>query len=308
MSTVLETLYIGLSPAVQRTTLYESLQVCTVNRATQTQICAGGKAINALRAHHQLGGEGALFTLVGGAQGEEIVRLLAAEGLSQTHLKINGKTRTCHTLVDLTSAQTTELVEESQRVGEAELTALYEWLEKVSWPEQVAICGSVPGGVPAGIYGELVMRAVRAGATVCLDAAGEALLNALEAGPIVKINAGELLRTTSITDRDEAAQAMLKRGAQALLITDAHRPAYVYELGGRYQVKLPEVDLLKNTTGCGDAVMGGLLHLLAQGISFLEAAIYGLSCGIAASGTRLPAQLDLTRGEQVEKQLTATRF
>ena len=101
---------------------------------------------------------------------------------------------------------------------------------------------------------------------------------------------------------------MLKRGAQALLITDAHRPAYVYEPGGRYQVTLPEVDLLKNTTGCGDAVMGGLLHLLAQGISFLEAAIYGLSCGIAASGTRLPAQLDLTRGEQVEKQLTATRF
>ena len=101
---------------------------------------------------------------------------------------------------------------------------------------------------------------------------------------------------------------MLKRGAQALLITDAHRPAYVYELGGRYQVKLPEVDLLKNTTGCGDAVMGGVLHQLAQGTSFLEASIFGLACGVVASGTRLPAQLDLTRVEQVEKQLTATRF
>ena len=308
MSTVLQTLYIALSPAVQRTIVYKSLQVGAVNRATQTHMCAGGKAINALRAHHQLGGECALFTLTGGTQGEEVVRLLAAEGLSQTHLKINGKTRTCHTLVDLTSAQTTELVEESHRVGEAELTALYEWLEKVSWPEQVAICGSVPGGIPAGFYGELVARAASAGATVCLDVAGEALLNALEAGPIVKINAGELLRTTGLTDRDEAAQAMLKRGAQALLITDAHRPAYVYELGRRYQVTLPEVDLLRNTTGCGDAVMGGLLHQLAQGISFLEASIFGLACGVAASGTLLPAQLDLTCVEQVEKQLTSTRF
>ena len=308
MSTVLETLYIGLSPAVQRTTVYESLQVGTVNRATQTQICAGGKAINALRAHHQLGGEGALFTLVGGAQGEEIVRLLAAEGLSQTHLKINGKTRTCHTLVDLTSAQTTELVEESHHVDEVELTALYEWLEEVSWPEQVAICGSVPGGVPAGIYGELVMRAVKAGATVYLDAAGEALVNALEAGPIVKINASELLRTTGLTDRDEAAQAMLNWGALALLITDAQRPAYVYEPGNRYQVTLPEVHALKNTTGCGDAVMGGLMHQLAQGVSFLEASKFALACGIAASGTLLPAQLDLTRMKQVEKQLIVKRF
>jgi 1-phosphofructokinase family hexose kinase len=308
MSTVLETLYIALSPAVQRTTVYESLQVGAVNRATQTHVCAGGKAINALRAHHQLAGEGALFTLVGGAQGEEVVRLLAAEGLRQTHLKINGETRTCHTLVDLASAQTTELVEESYHVDEVELTALYEWLEEVSWSGQVAICGSVPSGIPAGIYGELVARAVRAGATVCLDAAGEALLNALESGPIVKINAGELLRTTCLTDRDEAAQAMLKRGAQALLITDAHRPAYLYEPENRYQVILPEADLLINTTGCGDAVMGGLLHQLAQGISFLEASIFGLACGVAASGTRLPAQLDLTRVEQVEKQLTATRF
>ena len=166
----------------------------------------------------------------------------------------------------------------------------------------------MPGGIPAGFYGELVARAVRAGATVCLDVAGEALLNALEAGPIVKINAGELLRTTGLTDRDEAAQAMLKRGAQALLITDAHRPAYVYEPGRRYQVTLPEVDLLRNTTGCGDAVMGVLLHQLAQGISFLEASIFGLACGVAASGTLLPAQLDLTRVEQVEKQLTSTRF
>ena len=193
-------------------------------------------------------------------------------------------------------------------MGEAELTALYEWLEGVSWPGQVAICGSVPSGIPPGFYGELVARAASAGATVCLDAVGEALLNTLEAEPIVKINAGELLRSTGITDRDEAAQSILKRGAQALLITDAHRPAYVYELGRRYQVELPEVDLLNNTTGCGDAVMGGLLHQLAQGTSFLEAAIFGLACGVTASGTRLPAQLDLTQLEQVEKQLTVTRF
>ena len=286
----------------------KSLQVGAVNRATQTHMCAGGKAINALRAHHQLGGEGALFTLIGGAQGDEVVRLLAAEGLSQTHLKINGETRTCHTLVDLVSAQTTELVEESRRVDEVELTALYEWLEEVSWPGQVAICGSVPGGIPGGFYGELVARAVRAGATVCLDAAGEALLNALEAGPIVKINAGELLRTTGLTDRDEAAQAMLKRGAQALLITDANRPAFVYEPGRRYQVKLPEVPALKNTTGCGDAVMGGLLHQLAQGVSFLEASNFALACGVAATGTCLPAQLDLTRVESFHQQLVVTRF
>jgi 1-phosphofructokinase/tagatose 6-phosphate kinase len=308
MSTVLQTLYIGLSPALQRTTLYPSLQAGAVNRAIEAHVSAGGKATNALRAYHQVGGYGALFALVGGAQGEAFLRCLAEEKLRQMHIKIGRETRMCHTLIDQETAQITELVEEPHRVDETEIAALYHGLEDVSWPQQVAICGRLPVGISSCFYADLAMRAVASGATVCMDVVGEPLMAALEAQPLVKLNAHELKTTTGINDRHEAAEALLKLGAQSVLITDAHRPAYVYEQGSRCQVTLPEVGVLKNTTGCGDAVMGGLLYQLAQGASFLEASIYALACGIAATGTLLPAQLDLERLKQYHEPLIPERF
>ena len=289
MSTVVKTLYIGLAPALQRTTVYRSLKIGAVNRAMEQYLSAGGKGANAMRAFQKIGGRGSLLSLVGGEQGQAFVRVGAFA--MHEELPVVGDTRTCHTLIDVEGATTTELVEETAPLRAEEVRAFFEWLAQRDLRGQVAMCGRLPTGMPTSTYAQIAAKTHSVGGSIYIDSVGKPLLEALHTHPIVKINREELIETIGISSPHEAAREMLARGAKGLLLTHADQAAYLYEADRVYRMELPSVKGL-NTTGCGDAVMGGLLYQRARGKPLLEAAAYALACGSAAAGTVLPADID----------------
>lgn len=81
----------------------------------------------------------------------------------------------------------------------------------------VALCGSLPPGVPVGAYAELVREARASGVFVLLDTAGEPLRRGLAARPdLIKPNADELAGLTGFSEPDRAARDARRRGARAV--------------------------------------------------------------------------------------------
>jgi fructose-1-phosphate kinase PfkB-like protein len=171
----------------------------------------------------------------------------------------------------------------------------------------LTISGSIPQGLSDDGYRDLVAEARAAGMRVALDAEGEPLRLALEAGPeIVKVNAAEaagLLGEPAGTQEEAlAACAQLRelagggghagivtRGADGVTVAapDGVRYGGVLYERGRYPV------------GSGDAFLAGLVVGLERGDPLPGA--LGLALGAAAANAELPGAgaLDAARARSL---------
>ena len=64
------------------------------NRIESPRRRAGGQGINLARAVHALGGETHAVALLGGATGDDLLRMLRAEGIGVDPVAVEGETRT----------------------------------------------------------------------------------------------------------------------------------------------------------------------------------------------------------------------
>jgi fructose-1-phosphate kinase PfkB-like protein len=203
-------LCIGGTPAVQRTLLFDRLDVGNVNRAHTVHITAAGKAVNAARAVTTLGGRALLVTFLGGDSGRFVSRNLGTEGVPHEAIWVedDAPTRTCSTLLSRDGA-VTELVEEAPPVSERDVADLELAVER-HLHEAQALCliGSFPPGVPDDTYARFTKLAARTGVPVLVDAQKALLLHALNERPfIVKPNleetAAALGETVEVTGAGE---------------------------------------------------------------------------------------------------------
>lgn len=89
---------------------------------------------------------------------------------------VAGATRRTIAVVDERTGDTTQLNEPGPAVAPAEWNAFQEAYEDLlAGVAAVALCGSLPPGVPVGAYAGLVRVARAAGVPVLLDTSGEPL-------------------------------------------------------------------------------------------------------------------------------------
>ena len=130
---------------------------------------------------------------LGGNAGKFIEEGLEAQGVLCCFTRIAGDTRTNSNIMT-GDGRVTELLEPGPEISEKELENFRKQfrgcLEQCEW---VILSGSVPGGVPADIYRELIEECHAFGCRVILDSSGEALRQGIPAKPdLVKPNRKEL--------------------------------------------------------------------------------------------------------------------
>lgn len=303
-------LSVCLNPAWQKALFFPRLALGAVNRADRVCESGGGKGINAARALRVAGVPVTVALFAGGHTGELLRADLAAAGCGELCECGVPPTRTCTTVVDLAAGSVTELIEPSGRVGPASLAALRaKILTALPGMAGVALCGSVPPGVPETFYAELAAAARAAGARVVLDGVSGVGATLDTGVDVLKINAAELrLLTSDGADLAAAGRACLKRYRLRWLgVTAGPDSAWLFGPGLTVRYELPCLEGVRSTIGAGDCATGVLLGRSAGNDLAREPMIAAFAAALAAASasclTDVPALFDPAAAARIQAQM-----
>lgn len=254
----------------------------------------GGKGLNVARVVQAAGVP--VRAVVPAAAGDALLTALRPTGLEVVVVPVEGDTRVNLTLAE-PDGTTTKLNAPGTPPQAAELdalaTALVDAARASTW---VALCGSLPPGVPADWYAALRLRLREVGARVAVDTSGAAL-DAVLADPsmapdVVKPNGHELVELiggdAEAIESDpslaatEAQRLRAERGPAAVLLTLGATGAVLATERGTWFCPSPPITP-RSTVGAGDASLAGLLLALERGADDADALACAVAHGSAAA-------------------------
>lgn len=265
---------------------------------------AGGKGLNVARALAQQGVPVAATALVGAGDAEWFAADLGAPFLP---VACAGPTRASYAVHEVRSGRVTMLNERGPAREDAAWRELARVVAAHPGADAVAISGSLPPDPPPGALAAVVAAGRAGGSVVIADLVGDALLDAIDAGSqIVKPNRDELRRTTGAEDPLDGAAALLRRGAELVVVSlgedgilavSAREPRGILARLG--------APLVGNPTGAGDAAVAALAASVADGFALGDALEAPLRRAVAWSaaavleplaGSIHPRHTELARG------------
>ena len=258
-------LTVTLNAALDVTYRSESFRWGEQNRVREVHGRAGGKGVNVAHVLEQLQ-VGTLVTgLVGGLTGQAIRESLRAGGLAGRLVPIAGESRRTLVAVSEADGTVTEYDEPGPEVSAEEWERFRGTFEElVGGREAVALCGSLPRGLPEDAYATLAELAARRGVPTFLDTSGAALLAGLGGRPaVVKPNAKELLEASRGGDLLAAAVEFRRLGADSVVVSRGREGLLAVTPEGVWRAVPPEVR--GNPVGAGDTVVAALVAGLIQG-------------------------------------------
>jgi tagatose 6-phosphate kinase len=299
-------LCVGTTPTVQRTIVLDRLELDGVNRAVEVKEYASGKSVNVARVLRTLGEEVMAVGFAGGRRGQFLLEDIALDRIPFDFLAQQAQTRLCVTVVDRSSGQATELVEEAPPATKEEWAAMEQRIERHAERAAVIVySGTLAGGAPE----DFCARWIGAGRTVVVDARGEPLKRALAAAGrgrvIAKLNREELAGTLGKSLSNEGDLVAAVRAAApkngGLIVTLGKGGAVACVDGKVWRVRSPEVKAV-SAVGSGDAFTAGLVAGMGRGIE--EGLRLGAACGAANALTAHSGHL---RVEDVERLKSGAR-
>jgi 1-phosphofructokinase len=295
-----------LNPSLDRTVEIDELRRGEVIRGAASHLDPGGKGVNVTRALLANGVASRAVLPCGGEEGEQLVRLLRAEGVDPICVWIAGHTRSNLTLAE-PDGTITKINEPGPTLTSDDLaTVLTEVLAfaapsgsdaTVDW---VVVCGSTPPGLSSSSIAQLCEHIVTAGVRLAVDTSGPALRAAAAAGAeLVKPNRDELAEVVgrelgTLGDVVDAARELRSWGAGAVLASLGADGAVLVDDDGVLFGGAP-VDRPRSAVGAGDALLAGFLAAGAKGSDALAEALAWAAAAVSLPGSRMPGPGDLQR-------------
>ncbi|MGT2911883.1 1-phosphofructokinase [Streptococcus cameli] len=266
--------------------LIGTLEPGTVMRVKETINNAGGKGVNVAK-NVKLCGYPVLTTgFVGGFNGQYLESLLKEIDIPTSFTKVAGETRSCINILE-EKFGSTEFLEPGCDISAQEVTAFVEHFQQLlQETEVVTISGSLPKGVPATIYADLIRLTKEGGKKVILDSSGEAFKHALASKPtLVKPNEDEIaahfgVTISSIDDMVFYAKQLVEEEIEYVVVSLGGDGAVLIHDGKVYHGRPPKIKPV-NTVGCGDSMVAALAVGLAKESSPEESLKYAIAVGSA---------------------------
>ncbi|WP_327225118.1 1-phosphofructokinase [Streptomyces platensis] len=300
-------LTVTLNAALDITYRVPRLHPHTTNRITEVSERPGGKGLNVARVLAALGHRTIATGFAGGGTGEALRALLAETEVTDALVPVGGATRRTVAVVDTATGDTTQLNEPGPVVSPAEWdTFLGTYRELLGEARAVALCGSLPPGVPVDVYARLTRAARSAGVPVLLDTSGEPLRRGLAARPdLAKPNADELAALTGSTEPLRAARDARRRGAHAVAASLGPDGMLAVTADGTWQAAPPH-RIVGNPTGAGDSAVAGLLSGLVEDLPWPDRLTRAVA--LSAATVRAPAagEFDAATYEELLPRVAVT--
>ncbi|PZG98424.1 1-phosphofructokinase [Streptomyces sp. NTH33] len=302
-------LTVTLNTALDITYRVPSLRSHASHRVSEVTERPGGKGVNVARVLAALGHEVTVTGFAGGATGRELRDRLAdrAPGVVDALVPVAGATRRTIAVVDARTGDTTQLNEPGPVVGPAEWSAFQDVYEELLGSvSAVALCGSLPPGLPVGAYAGLIRTARAAGVPVLLDTSGEALRRGVAARPdVIKPNAEELAELTGSHEPLRATQDARRRGARAVVASLGADGLLAHTPDGMWRATPPD-RVRGNPTGAGDSAVAGLLSGLAEHLPWPDRLARAVALSTATVLSPAAGELDRQAYEKLRAQVAVT--
>lgn len=279
-----------LNAAVDRTLEIPGFTPGQVNRVAWEAVDAGGKAINVASFLADAGLAVTTTGFLGDVNAEPFDTLFGAKGIRDCCVRLPGSTRVNLKIVDPTLAQVTEINLPGLRPGTEDLARLFETIDAlIANTDWFVLSGSVPAGVPAGIYADLIDRLKVRGKRVLLDTSGDPFRRGVARGPdVVKPNRDELCELLgrplethpAILD---AARNLIDSGVGLVAVSMGAEGA-LFAQGDEAVLAVPPAIPVASTVGAGDAMVAGILVGTARGLDLPGLARIGTAFSVATLG------------------------
>jgi 1-phosphofructokinase family hexose kinase len=295
---------VGPNPAMDRIQTVGDLVPGSVHRVRSVVAKAGGKSFIVARTVRTLGVDVSLYGFLGGPVAELAARECRELGIDDRHTPIRGETRITPVIVEESTGRSTVFNEPGPEVSATEVAELTRRISADLEAGDLVVCtGSLPPGLDAGFYADVVRTGRSRGALVAVDASRDVLRLALDAAPwIVKCNRTEFEAATglsaagsgatSVTDVTAAMQRQVDRGTSVVIVTMGASAFLVATGDGVWTVHVPRIEAV-NATGSGDTFLACFVASVADGGSLAEALRQATAGGVA-NAAQLQAGLDDT--------------
>jgi 1-phosphofructokinase family hexose kinase len=290
---------VSLNPAVDRTIEVPNFTIGAHQLGREVARTPGGKGVNISRVLAAMGVPSAAAGFLG-AESRDVFAPLFADGTVGDHFVVlPGRTRENVTITDPAARTETHIRDADLAVTDDALGRLAETLESLCEAGCIAVfSGSLPPGASPADQVALAERCVAAGARVAVDTSGDALR--AFAGRrlwLVKPNRSELeqLVGRALGGREEqiAAARQLTAHVEHVLLSCGAEGAYLFTaklaLHARADV---EPSRVRNTVGCGDALLGAFVAGMARGGDLRECLAAAAACASASACRPTAATFD----------------
>lgn len=271
---------VTLNPAIDQTLAIPGFAVGQVNRVAECRCDAGGKGVNVASFLADLGVEVTATGFLGSDNAVPFESLFRRKRIEDRFVRIAGSTRVGIKIVD--GHRTTDINFPGLSPSADDLADLSGRIAELAVPGRwFVLSGSVPPGVPSGIYAGLIDSIHGRGGYVALDTSGPALREALASRPdLVKPNVDELSEIVGHRPLDWPAAARAL-GVPRVVISMGGDGA-VFVDGAQSLVARPPGVPVRSTVGAGDAMVAGLVYGMIHGLPLEEAARFATASGAYA--------------------------
>lgn len=302
---------VTLNPAVDKTIQIDGFTVNQVNRVNKVRMDAGGKGINVSSTIKALGRKSLAFTVLGGRAGAYIESAMKKEDIDIESLQVEGETRTNLKIVDAVNQTHTDINESGPQVSQTFEKDILKKIEAIlQRGDTLVLSGSLLPGLTKNLYKDLIEMASAKQAHVILDAEGDQLRLALEAGPdIIKPNIHEL---SAYAGQDELTQDQVIEIAKAFIDNGQVKRGVLVSLGEAGSLWVGKHELLKvesmkvnvkSTVGAGDAMVAALAIGLDENMETCEMLKLATACAIERITTDGPILQGSHNIENIAKEV-----
>jgi len=295
---------VTLNPTIDKSSVVNEIVPDQKIRCEKPKYEPGGGGINVSRALKKLGGDSIATFLAGGHIGNFFIELIQKENIAIEPFFIKEQTRENLILFDKSTNNQYRFGMEGPDVAEHEWKGFLNNIEKINDIDYIVGSGSLSPGVAVDFYARLGRIAKDKKAKYILDTSGEALRHALSEGVFLfKPNLGELASLTGLKDlnkqmvEEKALEILHSQNCEAIVVSLGPDGALLVSKNITEHIPSPKVER-KSTVGAGDSMVAGMVLILSQNKTLLEAARYGVACGTAAT---MNSGTELCKKEDVEK-------
>lgn len=263
-------LTLTLNPALDITIGLGTLRPGQVNRSQTQHSHAAGKGLNVAQVLADLGHSVTVGGFLGRDNLQPFEALIQWRGFADCFVRVPGETRSNIKLVEA-DGRVTDVNGQGPEVDEAARSALLRLLEQVApGHDAVVVAGSLPRGISAEWFYQLLERLKAMGLKVALDSSGEALRAGLQSVPwLVKPNTEELgevlgLAVDNPQQQRAAAARLVASGIEHVVVSAGEQGVSWFSRDLAVHARPPKVQVA-STVGAGDSLVAGMVHGLLQG-------------------------------------------